>query len=177
MAINIKTYSYARIKSGNSGKFYGGSVSQAATPGGSSTGGQLELHYIWGQAFDGTQDITGDLTLYGNSVFYSPANPNSWLLFNATQNADGTSELQLKNTNLNIAGGKLYFTGDSSIYSIDGDLDIDATKINASVGNINQVNADTVSSPVIQTNTIDALTGNKIFIEDNLSVDGDLDMN
>lgn len=45
------------------GSVYGGSFSGGTEIGGST---ELETHYLWGQPFNGTQDVNGDLTTNGN---------------------------------------------------------------------------------------------------------------
>lgn len=62
--INIKTYAVtkAAAKDGNY-IYYGGSGGGFA--GSTSTASKIEPHYLWGQLFDGTQDIDGDFTSTG----------------------------------------------------------------------------------------------------------------
>ena len=62
--IKIKTYAVtkAAAKDGNY-IYYGGSGGGFA--GSTSTAGKIEPHYLWGQLFDGTQDIDGDFTSTG----------------------------------------------------------------------------------------------------------------
>ena len=62
--IKIKTYAVtkAAAKDGNY-IYYGGSGGGFA--GSTSTAGKIEPHYLWGQLFDGTQDIDGDFISTG----------------------------------------------------------------------------------------------------------------
>ena len=62
--INIKTYAVtkAAAKDGNY-IYYGGSGGGFA--GSTSTASKIEPHYLWGQLFDGTQDIDGDFISTG----------------------------------------------------------------------------------------------------------------
>lgn len=57
----IRIKSFARQKKSNSGGSSGGAFTTTIV----SSGKELDTHYLWGQAFNGTQDIYGDLTSSG----------------------------------------------------------------------------------------------------------------
>lgn len=79
----IRIKSFAKQKKSNSGNNGSGGAFTTTIV---SSGKELDTHYLWGQAFNGTQDVNGDLTSSGkissNSVSTSRLNANTGTVAN-----------------------------------------------------------------------------------------------
>lgn len=142
--INIKTYAVtkAAAKDGNY-IYYGGSGGGFA--GSTSTASKIEPHYLWGQLFDGTQDIDGDFTSTGT------VKTKKLIFVNGTG-----STLQLddfKSSSGNIISLSSTTINNSGNFFNDGDI--------TNKGNINNLGK-------IKTNQLEAVSG---YIQTLLGVD------
>lgn len=142
--INIKTYAVtkAAAKDGNY-IYYGGSGGGFA--GSTSTASKIEPHYLWGQLFDGTQDIDGDFISTGT------VKTKKLIFVNGTG-----STLQLddfKSSSGNIISLSSTTINNSGNFFNDGDI--------TNKGNINNLGK-------ITTNQLEAVSG---YIQTLLGVD------
>lgn len=154
--INIKTYAVtkAAAKGGNY-IYYGGSGGGFA--GSTSTATQIQPHYLWGQLFDGTQDIDGDFTSTGTVktkklIFVNGTGSTLQLddFKSSSGNIISLSSTTINNTGNFFNGGSIKNKGD---FFNDGDI--------TNKGDINNLGK-------ITTDQIQAVSG---YIETLLGVD------
>ena len=123
--IRIKSFAKSKGETG-----VGGYIINTST---TSTPSSLDLHYFWGQPYDGTQDVDGDLVTNGN-ISASSVNADS-----ATVNTLSASS--------------------ATVDSLSADTTVTNT-LSASSATVDSLSADTTVTNTLSASSISAISGN-----------------
>ena len=173
----IKTDYFAK-SNGNGGGKGGGSVTntKVVTRVTNSTEADKlsESHYIWGNEFDGTQDVKGDLlidqnhklTVKGNAEFDSFSNADSYVHINSAEAMNVNGNVDIKNVDIDTT---------NSVVKMDSTETNNTVEISADNG-ITLHGTNSLHSNNINVDVIDSENADVITVEAPMKLNGGLDL-
>ena len=173
----IKTDYFAK-SNGNGGGKGGGSVTNTklVTRVTNSTEADKlsESHYIWGNEFDGTQDVKGDLlidqnhklTVKGDAEFDSFSNDDSYVHINSAEAMNVKGDVEIKNVDIDTT---------NSVVKMDSTETNNTVEISADNG-ITLHGSNSMHSNNINVDVIDSENADVITVEAPLKLNGGLDL-
>ena len=140
----------------------------------SGSGGTLESHTIFGQPYDGTNDVRGDLSDVDNISANGDIALDGKIIIRG-QDEDGTynnDDLTIEKNDVTAFSGGFVYTFDGNVIAPKFIGDVEADKVTASVGYINTIHSKQGNFKKLNADEFNAVSGYiKELLSDNITTE------
>lgn len=107
----------------------------------------LDMHYLWGQPFDGTQDVNGDMAVEGNINVTGTINAEGDITTTSDIHADGISSNTIQTGTIDADNGNITTVNSTNV---------NTTNVNATTGDIENLISDNGEIQNLNVDVLDA---------------------